>query len=87
MKYLQSTFTIPPPERVTCCEACVYGRGEHADWCGRRLAIKPYRVARYRVAQYEAGVIVTRQLIEEDERLYGKFRDEIRYGGKPTVNP
>lgn len=26
-------FTIPPPGRVTACEACVYGRGEHAEWC------------------------------------------------------
>ena len=33
MQYLNSTFTIPPPEKVTCCEACVYGRGDHASFC------------------------------------------------------
>jgi len=33
MEYLKPKFTVGPPERVTCCEACVYGRGEHAFWC------------------------------------------------------
>jgi hypothetical protein len=21
------------PDPETCCEACVFGRGEHAEWC------------------------------------------------------
>lgn len=33
MKYLQSSFTIERPVKVTCCEQCVYERGPHADWC------------------------------------------------------
>lgn len=36
MQYLKEKFTVPPPERVTACEACVYGRGEHAAWCPER---------------------------------------------------
>jgi hypothetical protein len=24
------------PDPAMCCEACVFGRGEHAEWCGRR---------------------------------------------------
>lgn len=34
MKYLQPSFTVPAaPEKVTACEKCAYGTGEHADWC------------------------------------------------------
>lgn len=22
------------PDPAMCCEACVFGRGEHAEWCG-----------------------------------------------------
>ncbi len=28
------------PDKDHCCEACVFGRGEHAEWCGRR----PFRM-------------------------------------------
>lgn len=38
MKYLEKSFSVPPPEKVTACEQCVYGRGEHAIWCIRRLS-------------------------------------------------
>jgi hypothetical protein len=32
--YLQKSFTVPvAPEKITACEACVYGRGPHAEWC------------------------------------------------------
>jgi hypothetical protein len=35
MKYLQSSFTMPPaePNPEMCCEACVFGSGKHARWC------------------------------------------------------
>ena len=34
MKYLQPSFTVPAaPEKVTACEKCAYGTGDHADWC------------------------------------------------------
>jgi hypothetical protein len=33
MQYLNPTFSIAPPAAVTCCEACVYGRGAHAAFC------------------------------------------------------
>jgi len=34
MQYMRKSFTIPPPRSTGgCCEACVYGRGEHAAWC------------------------------------------------------
>jgi hypothetical protein len=35
MKYLQSSFTMPPaePNPEMCCEACVFGSGPHAEWC------------------------------------------------------
>jgi len=34
MMYLQGTFTVPAaPEKITACEACVYGRGPHASHC------------------------------------------------------
>jgi hypothetical protein len=36
MQYLQKTFSIRPPDQVTCCEACVYKRGPHADWCPKK---------------------------------------------------
>ncbi len=31
MTDLTSRRYNPSPEH--CCEACVFGRGEHADWC------------------------------------------------------
>lgn len=34
MKYLGKTpFTVGQPAKSTACERCVYGRGQHADWC------------------------------------------------------
>ena len=34
MKYLQPSFTVPAaPEKVTACEKCAYGTGNHADSC------------------------------------------------------
>jgi len=24
---------VGQPAKVTCCQACVYGRGDHAWWC------------------------------------------------------
>jgi hypothetical protein len=34
MMYLQNSFTVPAaPEKITACEACVYGRGLHEWWC------------------------------------------------------
>jgi hypothetical protein len=34
MMYLQKSFTFPAaPEKMTACEACVYGRGPHASHC------------------------------------------------------
>lgn len=36
MKYLEPKFSVGGPATTAgCCEACVYGRGEHADWCER----------------------------------------------------
>jgi hypothetical protein len=34
MKYLQKSFTMPKfePNPKMCCEACVFGRGKHAEW-------------------------------------------------------
>ncbi len=38
MKYLSSDpFTIPQPSKVTCCLRCVYGTGDHAEWCPERM--------------------------------------------------
>ena len=34
MKYLSSApFSIGPAAKSTCCEACVYGSGDHAKFC------------------------------------------------------
>jgi hypothetical protein len=34
MMYLQKSFTVPAaPEKINCCEKCVYGSGQHAPWC------------------------------------------------------
>jgi hypothetical protein len=33
MRYLDPTFSVGPPDKVTCCEACVYGAKYHAPWC------------------------------------------------------
>lgn len=34
MKYLQSSFSVAHQAKtLNCCERCVYGRGEHAEWC------------------------------------------------------
>jgi hypothetical protein len=33
MKYLQPTFSVGPAAKSTACEKCVYGSGEHAEWC------------------------------------------------------
>jgi hypothetical protein len=34
MADLVSRPYAPDPER--CCQACVFGRGEHAEWCAAR---------------------------------------------------
>jgi hypothetical protein len=34
MSDLTSRPFRPSPEK--CCEACVFGKGEHADWCLKR---------------------------------------------------
>lgn len=36
MKYLEPSFSVDPPARVTACMRCVYDRGEHAPWCPLR---------------------------------------------------
>ena len=28
------------PDKEKCCERCVFGRGEHAEWCGEPRADK-----------------------------------------------
>lgn len=34
MKYLNKSFSVTMPRDTRgCCEACVFGRGEHANWC------------------------------------------------------
>jgi hypothetical protein len=45
MMYLQNSFTLPAsPEKITACEACVYGRGPHARWCpSAGVEIQPAR--------------------------------------------
>ena len=44
MMYLQKAFTVAAaPEKITECEACVYGRGAHAPWCQEGLVLDPYR--------------------------------------------
>jgi len=37
MKYLQSSFTMEQykPNPDMCCEACVFKRGEHSEWCDK----------------------------------------------------
>jgi hypothetical protein len=29
------------PDPARCCEACAFGRGEHAEWCVVRTCAKP----------------------------------------------
>lgn len=29
-------FALTNPEKCSACIACVYGNGEHADWCDKR---------------------------------------------------
>ena len=49
------------PDAERCCEVCVFGRGEHADWCEKRARqiqkIEEF-VRRGRVAQEEVDKIV-----------------------------
>lgn len=30
-------FALTNPEKCTACIKCVYGNGEHAEWCEKRL--------------------------------------------------
>lgn len=39
MKYLNPSFSVGPPAKVTACDRCVYGRGEHAYWCDYWLSV------------------------------------------------
>lgn len=37
--YMYTRFSVPPPAHAhMACEACVYGRGEHAEWCKLSVA-------------------------------------------------
>lgn len=42
MKYLQPSFTMPKaePNPLMCCEACIFGRGEHAEWCDHHIDLQ-----------------------------------------------
>jgi len=46
MKYLQTSFTMPQakPDPAMCCDACVFGRGEHAEWCPQKQNTPDYRI-------------------------------------------
>lgn len=37
---MSDKLTFPPPSKVTACEACVYGKGEHAEWCREPKKVK-----------------------------------------------
>ena len=37
MQYLNPKFSVGPAVKRTCCERCVYGSGEHADFCEWRV--------------------------------------------------
>jgi len=41
MSHIQSRPNNPNP--AMCCEACVYGRGEHADWCIDKMQNQMWR--------------------------------------------
>ena len=42
MMYLQKAFTVPAaPEKITACEACVYGCRLRAPWCQEGLVLDP----------------------------------------------
>lgn len=32
------------PDPAACCEACVFGRGEHAEWCRERIRMELRRL-------------------------------------------
>ena len=33
-------FALTNPEKCSACIACVYGNGEHAEWCEKRNGIE-----------------------------------------------
>lgn len=39
---LQSRPYRPDPQQ--CCEACAFGRGEHAEWCEARVVDPGFRL-------------------------------------------
>ncbi len=59
MKYLEKSFSVGPAVTHTCCEKCVWDRGEHADWCEAKETdwleyIKAYK-ENHTFAQYVRG--------------------------------
>ena len=44
MKYLDKSFTVGQPSTTAmACERCVYGRGEHAEWCPKFACVFPHQ--------------------------------------------
>ena len=69
MKYLQPSFSMPQakPDPAMCCEACVFGRGEHAAWCSRRGSRAELA---FHLAQYAKGVCFPATVLDIDHDLH-----------------
>jgi hypothetical protein len=60
------------PSGDWCCEACVFGRGEHAEWCSRR------RVQKFIEDQLETGVCAFANEVFRRQRLELETHSALR---------
>jgi len=43
MKYLEKSFSVGPPKKVSACERCVYGTGKHLEFCAKAVVFMPLK--------------------------------------------
>lgn len=89
MNYLNPTFTVPAPDKQMpgTCEACVWGRGEHAEGCGSRAY--PKDVLKFYIKSTAAAIA---QKVESDLlTLYANFSHDmvvqtiVDFDGNPST--
>jgi hypothetical protein len=75
MMYLQNSFTVPAaPEKISACEACVYGRGPHAPWCQYEEGKTPARKGKKEVwtplPAFPTGVVEVLRVANLDSQTW-----------------
>jgi hypothetical protein len=61
------------PNPDLCCEACVYGKGKHAEWCPKDPGARQKRMRDLWAEYYRTNEVRTQRLMD----LVGDYDDEV----------